>query len=89
MCASPYSHTSADTCMGCIPAGAHVRVTNVEGDDALAQRLTDLGFWKGTLVKVVRRAPWGDPIEYSLRGYHLALRREEAARVRVTPESTP
>ena len=87
MCATPYSDDRPDTCMGCAPAGTDVRVSHVDGDDALAQRLTDLGFWKGTLVRVVRRAPFGDPIEYCLRGYRLALRREEAARVRVTTET--
>ncbi len=62
-------------------------MAQVEGGDALAQRLFDLGFWEGTEVQLVRRAPMGDPIEYRLRGYRLALRRNEAARVRVMTKS--
>ncbi len=42
------------------------------------QRLLEMGLTKGTLVKVIRFAPMGDPIEIALRGYRLSLRREEA-----------
>ncbi len=89
MCASIYTDSDADSCLGCVPVGKTVFVLRVEGEDALAQRLTDLGFWQGTEVQLVRRAPLGDPIEYRLRGYRLALRRREAARVRVTAELAP
>ncbi len=89
MCASIYTDSDADSCLGCLPIGKTVRVLRVEGEDALAQRLTDLGFWRDTEVQLVRRAPLGDPIEYRLRGYRLALRRREAARIRVTAEFAP
>ena len=58
-------------------------VMGVTGDDALALRLRDLGFWPKTLVECVRRAPLGDPKQYLIRGYMLALRRDEAGRVLV------
>ena len=64
--------------------GAAASVLRVEGDDDLAERLEALGFWAGTPVTVGRRAPFGDPTEYRLRGYRLALRRSEASRVIVT-----
>jgi Fe2+ transport system protein FeoA len=48
-------------------------------------RLGDLGFLPGTPIRVLRRAPLGDPIEYELRGYRLCLRRSEASRVLVVP----
>jgi Fe2+ transport system protein FeoA len=67
-----------------LTAGTAASVLRVEGDDDLARRLVDLGFWPGTPVFVGRRAPMGDPTEYRLRGYRLALRRNEAARVIVT-----
>jgi len=66
-----------------LPAGSEGFVEGVEGDDPLAQRLWDLGFWPGTPVEVVRRAPFGGPSEYWMRGYRLALRQDEAARIRV------
>ncbi len=59
-------------------------VLRIDGDDAISKRLADLGFWPGTKVSVGRRSPFGDPVVYHLRGYRLALRRAEAARVVVT-----
>ena len=64
--------------------GAGARVASVDSAGALGRRLLDLGFVPGTEVRVVRRAPLGDPVEYELRGYRLCLRRSEALRIRVT-----
>ena len=63
--------------------GAEARVEAVSGESPIAKRLLDLGFVPGTAVRVLRRAPLGDPVEYELRGYRLCLRRSEARRVRV------
>jgi len=65
-------------------AGASLRVVSVQGDDAIARRLVDLGFRPNTEVRVERLAPLGDPIQFRLHGYRLALRRSEARRVLVT-----
>ena len=54
----------------------------------LGKRLMELGLLPSTLVRVLRRAPLGDPIEFELRGYRLCLRQSEAARVRVRPSPT-
>ena len=61
--------------------GQRVRVVRLDGDDGVARRLHDLGFWPGTEVDVLTRAPLLDPTVYGLRGCRLALRRSEAARV--------
>jgi Fe2+ transport system protein FeoA len=45
------------------------------------QRLLEMGFVRGTAVRLVKAAPLSDPLEFVLRGYHVALRREEAAAV--------
>ena len=66
--------------------GAGARVAAVDAGSAVGRRLLDLGFVPGTEVRVVRRAPLGDPVEYELRGYRLCLRRSEALRIRVEPE---
>ena len=66
-----------------LPAGSEALVQRVEGDDPLARRLWDMGFWPGTPVQVVRHAPFGGAAQYRMRGYRLALRRDEAARIRV------
>ncbi len=61
--------------------GERGEVRRVSGDDAVARRLGDLGLWPGTPIEVIRRAPFGDPTQYRLRGFRLALRRDEAQRV--------
>jgi len=63
--------------------GADARVEGVEAGTPIGRRLQDLGFVPGTPVRVLRRAPLGDPVEYELRGYRLCLRRTEARRIRV------
>ena len=67
-----------------LPPGVTARVVRVEGDDVIAERLNDLGFWPGTEVSVLRRALLGGPVAFFLQGYRLALRRDEAARVVVS-----
>ena len=63
--------------------GQHAEVASLEAEPPLATRLADLGFCPGTEVRVVRRAPLGDPVLYELRGYQIALRRGEASLIRV------
>jgi ferrous iron transport protein A len=58
--------------------GMRARVVRVDGDGAFASRLTELGLTEGAVIRVVRVAPFGDPIEIDLRGYRLCLRRSEA-----------
>lgn len=72
-------------CLACAPVGQVATVLRVEGDDVLARRLHDLGLWPGTPVEVLRRAPLRDPILFRLRGFRLALRRDEALRVLTAP----
>ena len=78
---------TSEASLGDLPAGCEGRVLGVDGNDPLAQRLWDLGFWPGTHIQVVRRAPFGGPTQCRMRGYRLALRRDEAARVRVRVEN--
>ncbi len=56
-------------------------ITSVGGESPVASRLMDLGLIRGTSIRVVRVAPLGDPIEISLRGFMLTLRRTEAEQV--------
>jgi Fe2+ transport system protein FeoA len=58
-------------------------VARIDADPAIGRRLLDLGFVPETPVRVVRRAPLGDPISYELRGYRICLRRRDAAHVLV------
>jgi ferrous iron transport protein A len=63
--------------------GRRAEVVGVSGPGAIAMRLLEMGFVPGTGVEVVKAAPLGDPLELRIRGYHLSLRRAEAAHVRV------
>lgn len=64
--------------------GTAARVTDVVGSDATAIRLLEMGLTPGVVVRVVGRAPLGDPLELEVRGYRLSLRHAEAARVAIT-----
>ena len=74
---------SAVSTLDRVAAGATVCVADVAGDDEMALRLLEMGLTPGVAVRVVGRAPLGDPLELELRGYRLSLRRTEAARVSV------
>ncbi len=65
--------------------GSRCLVEAVRGDDGVSQRLMEMGLIEGSEIRVVRLAPLGDPMELLLHGYHLSLRKTEAARVEVTP----
>ena len=61
-------------------------IDRVDSQDGIGRRLLDLGFIPGTPVRVVRRAPLGDPVSFELRGSRICLRRGEAARIFVTSQ---
>ncbi len=63
--------------------GDVARVVRISGKGPLLRRLMDMGFVKGEIVKVVRKAPLGDPIEFEVKGYNISLRKEEADHVLV------
>jgi ferrous iron transport protein A len=63
--------------------GAKCRVLRVVEADEISTRLLEMGLTPGVEVQVLGAAPLGDPIELSLRGYRLSVRRSEAARVEV------
>ncbi len=63
--------------------GAKGRVARVAGRGGIYRRLLDMGVVSGTVIEVERLAPLGDPMEIKLKGYHLTLRRAEAANIQV------
>ena len=60
-------------------------VASVTGEPRLRRRLLELGLVPGVSVKLLRRAPMGDPLVIQVRGYDLSLRRAEAVLVEVQP----
>ena len=65
------------------PCGATVTVRKIEGEGATRRRIMDMGITKGTSVFVRKVAPLGDPIEVTVRGYELSLRKADAEKVLV------
>jgi Fe2+ transport system protein FeoA len=63
--------------------GQSARITALEGQGPLVQRLYEMGLLEGTKVTLVRRAPLGDPLEIRVLGYGLSLRKAEAAWIKV------
>lgn len=61
-------------------------VKNVEGDGKIRRRLFDMGVTPGAVVTLRKKAPMGDPIEVTIRGYELSLRKVEAALVNIEVE---
>ncbi len=58
--------------------GETVTVTRPNGEGALKRRIMDMGITKGTPVYIRKVAPLGDPVEVTVRGYELSLRRKDA-----------
>ncbi|MDR3085885.1 MAG: ferrous iron transport protein A [Christensenellaceae bacterium] len=61
--------------------GQGARIAAVGGCGALRRRLLDMGLTPGTAVTVRKVAPLGDPIELTLRGYELSIRKEDACQI--------
>lgn len=59
-------------------AGERGTITAVSGEGRVRRRLFDMGVTPGAEVTLVKKAPLGDPIEVTLRGYQLTLRKAEA-----------
>ena len=64
--------------LGEAKVGSTVTVTKIEGDGAYKRRIMDMGITKGTSVFVRKVAPLGDPVEVTVRGYELSLRKDDA-----------
>lgn len=57
------------------------KITSVGGTGSLRARMLQMGIVPGTIVKIVRRAPFADPIEIQIRDARLALRRDECRHI--------
>jgi len=64
--------------------GQQATITKINGESALRRRFIEMGIVKGETILIERNAPLGDPVEYFIKGYHLALRKEEAACIEVS-----
>lgn len=63
--------------------GDTVKVVKLHGEGAVKRRIMDMGITKGTEIYVRKTAPFGDPIEVTVRGYELSLRKADAEMIEV------
>lgn len=66
-----------------VKIGETVRIVKLHGEGAVKRRIMDMGITKGVAVFVRKVAPLGDPIEVTVRGYELSLRKADAEMIEV------
>ncbi len=66
-----------------VKIGESARVVKLNGEGAVKRRIMDMGITRGTEVYVRKVAPLGDPIEVTVRGYELSLRKADAEMIEV------
>ena len=66
-----------------IKVGGTCRVVKLHGEGALKRRIMDMGITKGVEIRVRKVAPLGDPLELTVRGYELTLRKADAETIEV------
>ena len=66
-----------------IPVGATTRIVRLHGEGAVKRRIMDMGLTKGVEVYIRKVAPLGDPVEITVRGYELSLRKADADMIEV------
>jgi Fe2+ transport system protein FeoA len=78
-------HGQAERPLDHLKPGESGRIARIDAEPAITRRLMELGLVPGTEIEMVRTAPLGDPLEVSVRGLHLSLRRSEAGHIHVAP----
>lgn len=73
--------------LAALPVGVRARIIAVEESNQMARRLIEMGVVPGAQIEVIRTAPLGDPLQILVRGYYLALRRNEARAIAVRTEA--
>ena len=66
-----------------VAIGSSAKVVKLHGEGAVKRRIMDMGITKGVEVYVRKVAPLGDPIEVTVRGYELSIRKDDAVMIEV------
>ena len=66
-----------------VPVGGNCKVVKLHGEGAVKRRIMDMGITKGVDIHVRKVAPFGDPVEVTVRGYELSLRKADAEMIEV------
>ena len=74
---------SSSSCLSDLEQGAFAVIGSIPSGDASMTRLRELGLLPGTRIQLIRRAPSGDPIEISVRGSLISIRKKEADLIKI------
>ena len=66
-----------------VPIGKSAKVVKLHSEGALRRRIMDMGITRGTTITIRKVAPLGDPLEITLRGYELSIRKSDAELIEV------
>jgi len=66
-----------------VPVGGRAKVVRIHGEGAVKRRIMDMGITRGVEIFVRKVAPLGDPVEITVRGYELSLRKADAESIEV------
>lgn len=66
-----------------VKIGGSAKVVKIHGEGAIRRRIMDMGITRGVEIRVRKVAPLGDPLEITVRGYELSLRKADAAMIEV------
>ena len=77
--------SEAEMTLNDIKIGGTCKVSRLNDSGEIRRRIMDMGITRGAEISVLKVAPLGDPIDLSVRGYHLSLRRSDAANIEVVP----
>lgn len=66
-----------------LPEGKSGTIRDIDSQSPTSQRLLDLGFVPGTMIRAIQKAPMGDPTTFEIRGYQVGLRRSESSLIRI------
>jgi Fe2+ transport system protein FeoA len=78
------SETAAPESLAAFTIGQRGRIVGFDLPPEQRQRLLEMGMTAGSEFEIVRFAPLGDPVDIKVRGYHLSIRKHEAAGIRAT-----
>ncbi|MCD4703315.1 MAG: ferrous iron transport protein A [Methanosarcinaceae archaeon] len=76
-----------ETTLNLLEPGSKAKVIQVKGRGKARKRVLDMGMVPGAEIEVLRKAPFGDPIEFLVKGYRLSLRKTEAEHIMVQPHT--
>jgi|688.fasta_scaffold245746_2 Fe2+ transport system protein FeoA len=71
-----------------VPVDHTVKIVSIEGEDAAAMRVRELGLTCGTVCRIVRKAPFGGPVEVAVGQTHIGIRLNNVVRILVEPHAS-